>query len=162
VSNTLPSLVELLKGAQAQFNKDQPPKQAWIEVEQEVKRCQAACQELHDILESAYPKADAGTVGRVFKNVGNLVSRKTKTAEEWLKEIHGYLEILKQRQIITNAALLDDIKKTVDELFPRPGLTQNNVSGTNIGGDGQVFYNNNTGSGQQFTGHGGNFTFNSK
>jgi hypothetical protein len=91
--------------------------------------------------------------------VGTLLSRKSKTAEQLLKEIHGYLEILKQRQIITNTTLLDDIKKTVDELFLQSGFTQNNVSGTNIGGD-QV--NNNTGSGHQFNGPGGTFTFNSK
>jgi hypothetical protein len=159
VSDTLPSLAELLKGAQAQFDKDQPTKQAWFEVKKDLERCHGACQELHDILESAYPKTDTGAVSRVFKNVGTLLSRKSKTAEQLLKEIHGYLEILKQRQIITNATLLDDIKETVDELFPRPGITQNNASGTNIGGD-QV--NNNTGSGQQFNGPGGTFTFNSK
>ena len=160
VSDTLPSLLELLEGAKAQFDKDHPPKQAWVEVEKDVKRCQESCQELHDILERAYPKADAGTVGRVFKNMGNLVSRKSKTAEELLKDIHGYLEILKQRQIITNAAPLDNIKKTVDELFPQFGITQNNELGTNIGGD-QV--NNNTGSGPQLIGpSGGNYTFHSK
>jgi hypothetical protein len=159
VSDTLPSLAELLKGARAQFDKDQPTKQAWFEVEKDLERCHGACQELHDILESAYPKTDTGTVGRVFKNVGTLLSRRSKTAEQLLKEIHGYLEILQQRQIITNATLLDDIKETVDELFPRSGLTQNNVSGTNIGGD-QV--NNNIGPGHQFNGPGRTFTFNSK
>ena len=135
VSDTLPSLAELLKGAQAQFDKDQPTKQVWFEVEKDLERCHGACQELHAILESAYPKTDTGTVSRVFKNVGTLLSRKSKTAEQLLKEIHGYLEILQQRQIITNATLLDDIKETVDELFPRPGITQHNVSGMNIGGD---------------------------
>jgi hypothetical protein len=161
VSDTLPSLAELLKGAKTQFDKRQPAEQAWIEVEKDFRRCHEACQELREILESAYPKSDTGTVGRVFKNMGNLVSRKNNTAEQLLKEIHGYLEVLKQRQIITNATLLDDIKKTVDELFPRPGLTQNNVSGTNVGGD-QVFHNNNTGHGQQFNGPGGTFNFGSK
>jgi hypothetical protein len=161
VSDTLPSLSELLKGAQAQFDKDQPTKQAWFEVEKDLKRCLEACQKLHDIIERAYPKTDTRTFSRVFKNVGTLLSRKSETAEQLLKEIRGYLEILQQRQIIMNAALLDDIKQAVDELFPRPGLTQSNVSGTNIGGD-QVFHNSNTGSGQQFNGPGGTFTFSSK
>ena len=161
VSDTLPSLAEVLKGAQAQFDNDQLTKQTWFEVEKDLERCHGACQELHDILESAYPKTDTSTVSRVFKNVGTLLSRKSKTAEQLLKEIHGYLEILKQRQIITNAALLDDIKETVDELFPLPGLTQNNVSGTNVGRD-QVFHNSNPGPGYQFNGPGGTFTFSSK
>ena len=158
VSDTLPSLLELLEGAKTQAGKRQPTEQAWIEVKKDVERCFETCQQLHDILKRAYPEADAGTAGRVFKNVGNLVSRKSKTAEQLLKDIHGYLEILKQRQIITNSALLDDIKKTVDELFPQSGQILNNVHGTNVGGD-QV--NNNTG--QQFIGTGGGtFTFNSK
>jgi chaperonin cofactor prefoldin len=162
VSDTLPSLSELLKGAQAQFDKDQPTKQAWLEVEKDLERCNGACQELHDILESAYPKSDTSTVSRVFKNVGTLLSRKSKTAEQLLKEIYGYLEILKQRQIITNTDKLDDIKKTVDELFPATEITQNNVSGTNVGHNtGQV--NNQTGgSGQQFNGPGGVYHFSSK
>jgi hypothetical protein len=38
VSDTLPSLAELLKGARAQFDKDQPTKQAWLEVEKDLER----------------------------------------------------------------------------------------------------------------------------
>jgi hypothetical protein len=159
VSDKLPPLLEILKGAKTQFDKRQPTEQTWIEVEKEVQHCHDACKELHDILERAYPKADAGTARRVLKNMGNLVSRKSQTAEELLKDIHGYLEVLKQRQIIMDAALLDDIKKTIDELFPTSGIIQNNVSGTNIGHNtGQV--NNQTGGyGQQFNGPGGTYTF---
>jgi hypothetical protein len=162
VSDTLPSLLELLVGAETPTDHTQLSNQAWIEVEKGFKRCHEACRELHDILESAYPKTDTGTAGRVFKNIGNLVSRKSKTAEQLLKEIYGYLDILKQRQIITNAALLDDIKKTVDELFPPPGLTQNNVSGTNIGHNNDQVNNQTGGSGQQFNGPGGTYNFNGK
>jgi hypothetical protein len=160
VSNTLPTLLELLKGAEVQFVKRQPTEQTWVEVEKDIKRCHEACQELHEILESAYPKADAGKLGRVCKIVGTVVfSHKNKTAGQVLKEIHEYLDILEQRQIITNAKLLEDIKKTVDELFPTTGITQNNVSGTNIGHNtGQV--NNQTGgSGQQWNGDIGTFSF---
>jgi hypothetical protein len=162
VSDALPSLLEVLEGAKAQFDKDHPPKQAWVEVEKDVKRCQESCQELHDILERTYPKADAGTLGRVFKNMGNLVSRKSKTAEELLKDIHGYLEILKQRQIITNTEKLDDIKNTIDELFPASGIIQNTNSGINVGHNNGQISNQSGGSGNMFTGPNGNFTFNSK
>ena len=162
VSDTLPSLLELLEGAKPQFDKDHPPKQAWVEVEKDVQRCHAACQELHEILESAYPKDDAGTMRRVCKNIGNLINRKSKTAEELLKDIHGYLEILKQRQIITNTEKLDDIRKTIDELFPTSGIIQNTNSGINVGHNNGQISNQSGGSGNMFTGPNGNFTFNSK
>ena len=51
VSDTLPSLFELLESAKAQFDKDHPLKQTWVEVEKDVKRCQESCHELaKDIL----------------------------------------------------------------------------------------------------------------
>jgi hypothetical protein len=94
--------------------------------------------------------------------MGNLVSRKSKTAEELLKDIHGYLEILKQRQIITNTEKLDDIRKTIDELFPTSGIIQNTNSGINVGHNNGQINNQSGGSGNQFNGSNGNFTFNSK
>ena len=144
ISDKLPALLELLEGARAQAEKFHPTEQTWIEVKKAIQHCREACEGLQYHLESVYQKADAGTTARVFKNIGNVISDKSKTAEGLLKEIYTYLEILKHHQIITNAKLLDDIKKTVDELFPTSGITQNNVSGTNVGhNNGQI--NNQTG-----------------
>jgi len=161
VSDKLPALSELLQGAQSQIDKAQPTGQTWRDVMKAIQDCRDACEDLHGLLDSVYPKADAGTTARVFKSMSSMISNKSKTAEELLKDIHGYLEILKHRQIITNAETLDDIKRTVDELFPISGITQNNGSGTNIAhNNGQV--NNLIGSGKQFNGSNGTYYFDGK
>lgn len=135
VSETLPALEELLKGAEAQFNKHQPVEQTWIEVGRDVQRCNEACQELQDLLSKAYPEDEASRARRFVKAATTVFSGKGKTAEQLLKEIQGYLEVLLDRQILTNAALLEDIKATVNELLPQHGHIQNNVNGDNIGRD---------------------------
>lgn len=150
VSAQLPSIKELLRDATAQYDAKKLDDQQWVNAASDVKQCNAACQELQDLLNSAYPEVDTGPVGRVFKNLGNIVSRKGKTAEELLKEIHSYLDRLKHQQIITNTTLLQEIKNAVDELFPQSGITQNNVNGPNIGRD-QIFTG---GTGPMFNGPG--------
>jgi hypothetical protein len=155
VSETLPSLRELLRGAEAQFSKSQPADTAWIEVGKDVERCNEACQELQDLLSKAYPEEEASRARRFVKAATTTLSGKGQTAEQLLKEIQGYLEVLLDRQILTNAALLEDIKATVDELLPRQGQVQNNVNGDNIGRD-KISYTS-SGSGHMFTGNNGTF-----
>jgi hypothetical protein len=137
VSEQLPSIKELLEDAKAQYDPKKLDAQKWVEAGADVKNCIEACKELQDVLDRAYPKAGAGLVGRVFKNLGNLVSQKGRTAEQLLKDIHGYLDLLHQRQIITNTKLLQEVKRAVDELFQQSGMTQiqNNVNGHNVGRD---------------------------
>lgn len=156
VSEKLSSLLEILRGAEAQYKAGQPEQQAWVNAGSDVKHCKEACQELQDLLKSAYPKADAGKVGRFFKGTGTVLSGKGKAAEQLLRDIHGYLQLLMDRQIITNTALLEDIKKTVDDLFLQSGFTQNNIYGPNIGRD---LRNVVSDSGQMFTGAGGTYHF---
>lgn len=153
VSVQLPAIKELLKDAAAQYDAKKLDDQQWVNAASDVKNCKAACQELQDLLTGAYPEASTGSVGRVFKNVGNVVSRKGKTAGELLKDIHGYMDRLRHRQIITNTGLLQDIKDVVDELFSQSGITQNNVNGPNIGRD-QIFTG---GQGPMFNGPGASY-----
>jgi hypothetical protein len=155
VSRKLPSIKELLEDAAAQYNAQKLGEQEWLNAGADIKSCNEACQELQEVLESAYPQPDASKLDRVFKNLGNIVSRKGKTAEQLLKDIYSYLELLKQRRIITNARLLEDIKEAVDELFPKSGVTQNNVHGDNIGRDKKTYTS--SGSGHMFTGDNGTY-----
>lgn len=157
VSETLPSLLEILENAEARYNAGQPDGQAWATAGSDVRHCEEACQDLQSLLKSAYPKVDASKVARFFKGTGTILSGKGKTAEQLLAEIHEHLKLLMDRQIITNATLLQEIKKTVDEIFPRSGITQNNTHGTNVAGD-QNF--NNTGSGHMINGQGSTVNFN--
>lgn len=158
VSDKLPSLLEILRGAESQYKAGQPDGSTWISAAADVKRCDEACQELQDLLGSAFPKIGVGRVGRFFKGTGTVLSRKHRTAEQLLAEIYECLEMLVDRSILTNTGLLEDIKKTVDELLEASGLTQHNVHGTNIGRD-QVYHNTQSGTGQMFTGPGGTFNF---
>lgn len=156
VSDTLPSLLEILKNAEAQYNARQPDLQAWVNAESDVKHCEEACQDLQGLLKSIYPKAGASKVGRFFKGTGTILSGKGKTAEQLLADIHEHLKLLMDRQIITNTTLLQEIKETVDDIFSKSGITQNNTHGTNVAGD-QSF--NNTGSGHMINGQGSTVNF---
>jgi hypothetical protein len=135
VSSQIPSIKELLEEAAAQYTSHTLDEQAWIEAGADVKHCNEACQELQDLLQRAYPKADASSLRRVCKNLGNMVSNKGKAAEELLRDIGRHLERLNQRNIITNTKTLEGIKNAVDELFPQSGITQHNIHGQNIGRD---------------------------
>jgi hypothetical protein len=156
VSETLPSLKELLRGAEAQFNKDQPDEEAWISVGKDVQRCNEACRELQDLLSRAYPEEQASRARRFAKAATTILSGKGKTSEQLLKEIQGYLEVLLDRQILTNALLLEDFKATVDELLPQHGqVVQNNVNGDKVGRDKKSYAH--SGSEHMFTGDNGTF-----
>ena len=136
-SDKLGTLIELLESAEAQWEKakHKSAEDAWVEVAKDVKRCNEACKELQELLLTAYPKEDDGKFRRFIKGTGTVLSGKNKTAEQLLKEIHECLDVLVDRQILTNAALLNDIKATIDELFPQSGSNLNNVHGDNFIGD---------------------------
>ena len=135
VSEKLPSLFEILRSAEAQYNAGEPEEQIWVSATNDVKHCSEACQELQDLLKHAYPEPDAGKVDRFFKGVGTVLSGKGKTAEQLLAEIHESLKLLVDRQILKNTTLLQDVQKTVNELLQGSGVTMNNVHGHNINGD---------------------------
>ena len=166
VSDKLSSVEKLLKGAQAQYNEGKLNKidrQTWDDARQEIGQCKELCQELHQLLLSAYPDAGSGRVGRVWKGTQTVFSNKGKSAEALLKEIWEHLDTLAKQQIINNTALLEDIKTLVQELCPDAttkgtqdvhGDVQGDVIHT-INGDKNV----NSGSGQMFTGPGGTYNF---
>lgn len=146
VSEKLPSIKDLLEDAAEQYKSKNIDEQVWLSVGADIQHCNAACKELQEILERAYPRDSASPAGRVFKNLGNIVSGRGKKAEDLLKEICQYLDLLGQRQIITNTRLLEELKQTVNELFPTSGVIQHNVNGPNIardqnftGGNGPMF-----------------------
>ena len=121
VSDKLSSVEKLLKGAQAQYNEGKLNKidrQTWDDARQEIGQCKELCQELHQLLLSAYPDAGSGRVGRVWKGTQTVFSNKGKSAEALLKEIWEHLDTLAKQQIINNTALLEDIKTLVQELCP--------------------------------------------
>lgn len=135
VSDKLPSLVEILKGAEAQYKAGTPDASTWAKSRGDVERCKDACQQLQDTLKKALPESNAGAFRCFMKTAGTVLSGKGKTAEQLLADISGYLELLMDRQILTHTELLEGIKKTVDELVPQAALTQNNVNGPNFGRD---------------------------
>jgi hypothetical protein len=121
VSDKLSSVEKLLKGAQAQYNEGKLNKidrQTWDNAKQEIGQCKELCQELHQLLLSAYPDAGTGRAGRVWKGTQTVFSNKGKSAEALLKEIWEHLDMLAKQQIINNTALLEDIKTLVQELCP--------------------------------------------
>ena len=155
VSDRLPTIQALLRDAAAQYQEKRLKDQQWLAVRDTIRDCEETCRELQEVLDRAYPTIDAGRVSRVFKNLGNIISQKGKTAQQLLQEIYKDLQILSHHHIITETKLLEEIKETVDELFPVSGITQNNIYGTNVAGD-QNF--NNSGSGYQFNGPGVQFS----
>jgi transcriptional regulator of heat shock response len=160
VSDKLPSIEELLRGAQAQYKEgklNKIDKQTWDNAKHEIVKCKELCQELHDLVLSAYPEADSGKAERLWKGTKTVFSGKGKSAEVLLKEIWEYLALLAERQIINNTALLEDIKSLVDGLTGRESTTQQHSgSGHNIGGDNYEQH----GDGEMFTGNMGSVTFN--
>jgi hypothetical protein len=145
VSDKLPSLEQLLRGAQAQYRGgklNKIDKQTWDNAKQEIEQCKELCQELQDLLLSAYPEAGSGRVGRGWKGTQTMFSSKSKSAEALFKEIWEHLDTLAKQQIINNAALLEDIKLLVEELCPQNKTTSlQNVHGDNFIGDKTQFYN---------------------
>jgi hypothetical protein len=161
VSDKLPSLEELLRGAQAQYKEGKLntiDKQTWDNAKQEIGKCKELCQELHDLLLSAYPEAGSGKVGRVLKSTKTVFSGKGKSAEALFKEVWEHLDILAKQQIINNTALLEDVKLLAQELCPQSTTTSmNNIHGDNFIGDKTEY--NNTGSGPMINGASGPISF---
>ena len=123
VSEKLPSIEGILRNAEAQCKGvkfDKFDKCTLRDMKRDVEECKDLCQELHDLLLSAYPKAGSGKAGRLLKGTKTVFSKKGKTAEGLLQEIREYLALLAKRQIISNAALLEDIKSLVEDL-PKEG-----------------------------------------
>ena len=77
---------------------------------------------------------------RLWKNTKTVLSNKSKTAEQLLKEIWDYLDVFAKKGIITNTTLLREIKEVVDELFSQSGNnfyysgTGDQVAGNKIAG----------------------------
>lgn len=121
VSDKLSSVEKLLKGAQAQYNEGKLNKidrQTWDDAKQEIGQCKELCQDLHQLLLSAYPETGSGKAGRVWKGTQTVFSGKSKSAEALFKEISEHLDTLAKQQIINNTALLEDIKTLVQEVCP--------------------------------------------
>jgi hypothetical protein len=122
VSEKLPSVEEILKDAQAQCKAgqlNQIDKQTWDSAKHDAGQCEKLCQELRQLLLSAYPKPDASEASRVWKGTKTVFSSKGKSAEALFKEISEHLDALAKRHIINNTVLLGEIKALVQELYPQ-------------------------------------------
>jgi hypothetical protein len=127
VSEKLPSVEGILRSAEAQCKGvkfDSVDEWTLRDMKQDVQECMLSCQELHELLLSAYPKRTSGKAGRLWNGTKTVFSNKGKTAEGLLEEIRMYLELLASRQIISNTGLLKDIKSLVEELPKEGGLIQ--------------------------------------
>ena len=127
VSEKLPSVEGILRSAEAQCKGvkfDSVDEWTLRDMKQDVQECMLSCQELHELLLSAYPKRTSGKAGRLWNGTKTVFSNKGKTAEGLLEEIRMYLELLASRQIISNTGLLKDIKSLVEELPKEGGSTQ--------------------------------------
>jgi hypothetical protein len=110
VSDKLPSLEELLRGAQAQYEEGKLntiDNQTWDIAKQEIEQCKELCQELHDLLLSSYPKADAGKAGRLWKGTKTVFSGNAKDVEVLVEEILEHSAILAKLAIINNMTVSD-------------------------------------------------------
>jgi hypothetical protein len=127
VSEKLPSVEGILRSAEAQCKGvkfDSIDEWTLRDMKRDVQDCMVSCQELHELLLSAYPKDTSGKAGRLWNGTKTVFSNKGKTAEGLLEEIRMYLGLLASRQIISNAGLLEDIKSLVEELPKDGGITQ--------------------------------------
>ena len=136
VSEKLQPLEGLLRNAQDRYDGEQLSHQIWEDAENDFKRCNGLCEDLHGLLAKAYPTQEDSKAGRLWKNTKTVLSGKGKTAEQLLKEIWDYLDVFAKKGIITNTALLREIKEVVDELFPQSGNTFNHSGiGDQVAGD---------------------------
>jgi hypothetical protein len=127
VSDKLPSIEGILRTAEAQckgLKFDEIDEWTLRDMKRDVEACKYTCQELQDLLLSAYPKAGSGKTGRLLKGTKTVFSNKGKTAEGLLQEIREYLELLASRRVFDNAVLLKDIKSLVDETPKEGDLTK--------------------------------------
>jgi len=121
VSEKLQPLKALLQNAQDRYDSKQLGHQIWADAENDFKRCHELCKDLHDLLVKVYPEKEATKSGRFWKNTKTVLSGKGKTAEQLLKDIWGYLDVFAKKGIVTNTALLQEIKDVVEELSPDAG-----------------------------------------
>jgi hypothetical protein len=131
VSEKLPSVEGILRSAEAQCKSvkfDSVDEWTLRDMKRDVQDCMVSCQELHELLLSAYPKETSGKAGRLWNGTKTVFSNKGKTAEGLLEEIRMYLGLLASRQIISNADLLKDIKSLVEELPKEGGPFQQQTS----------------------------------
>lgn len=141
VSEKLQPLKELLTSAKDQYDSKKLDQQVWDDAEDSFKRCEELCQELHDLLSKVYPEEDASEGKRLWKNTKLVLSNKSKTAEQLLKEIWEYLDVFAKKGIVTNITLLREIKEVVDELLSQSGNTYTHsgmgdlIHGDKIGGN---------------------------
>lgn len=155
VSEKLSSVKEILKSVEAQYNEGKLDQQTWANARKDLELCKKLCQELHDFLLDAYPKAGSSSAGRLWKGTTTVLKNKGKSAEALLGEICDHLDNLAKQHIINNTALLEDIKSCLDDLHNTDGVTQSHTgSGHNISGG----YNN-TGPGHQFNNPSGSIHF---
>jgi hypothetical protein len=127
VSEKLPLVERILKDAEIQCKRVETGKtneQTWHGMEREVEKCKELCQEMHNLLLGAYPKAGSGKAGRLWKGTKAVCSSKGNHAERLLEDIRTHLELLASRQIICNAASLGDLRSLVDDIPKRQELTQ--------------------------------------
>jgi hypothetical protein len=140
VSEQLQPLEGLLVSARDQYDSQKLDQQIWDDTKDGFSRCKELCEELHDLLSKVYPKEDASESNRLWKNTKTVLSNKSKTAEQLLKEIWDYLDVFAKKGIITNTTLLREIKEVVDELFSQSGNnfyysgTGDQVAGNKIAG----------------------------
>jgi hypothetical protein len=129
VAEKLPAVRDLLETAQEQYDNELPDKKTWQEAEASLKRCHDGCEELKQLFDKALPQQDT-LRGRVWTGFKVAVTSKGKKAEDLLEEISQELEILVKRHILTDSALLADIKTSVEELCVRSdGRYQHHGSG---------------------------------
>lgn len=121
VSENLQPLEALLRNAGDQYNSKQLSQQIWKEADNDFKRCNELCRDLHDLLVKAFPNEEASKPGRLWRNTKIVLSGKGKTAEQLLKEIWACLDVFAKKGIITNTALLQEIKDLIEELSPDSG-----------------------------------------
>lgn len=143
VSDNLPPLQTLLEGAKAQHECGNLDIQVWTNVKEDFEHCEELCKELHDLLAKAYLAEDASKRSRFWTHTKTVLSGKGNTAEQLLKDIWVYLDVFAKKGIVTNTALLREIKDVVDEL-------------SLVSGSGSTFNHSGIGdqvAGDQFTGN---------
>ncbi|KAK5137428.1 hypothetical protein LTR08_009006 [Meristemomyces frigidus] len=109
VSEKLPSIRDLLMSAEAQYMDGKLEQSTWDDAKEYVEHCKQLCKEMRELLISTSLKDETGRAVPLWK-VTTMV-----LAEQLSKELWLYLELLAKRQIVTNTALLEDIRAFVHE-----------------------------------------------
>lgn len=145
VSERLPSLLEVLQNTGARYSDRRPDKSRLIAAEATIKTLKGSCQNLQNLLKSAYSQSDASTLGRVFESESEFSDDRSSRADHVLAEIYDFLQLLVAYRFITETEALGAIRKTVHELFSRSTTTQRTLDGTYTTNIQSVEYNTNFG-----------------